>query len=433
VSPRAYVTLLRTPGVTRLAAAFLALGIGNTMTPVAFVLFARAATGSFASASLVLAASTAGGLVLGPARGRLIDRVGARRAVLRLAVPDVATDVAFIVGGHAHAAAGLLVALGFISGAVTAPVVAAVRSTWSQSLTDEATRQAGYALMTMLQETSFIGGPLLAGALIGVWSVTAAVIGTTVLSFAGAVGFVVSDDPGDAADPSAAGPGGGGRGRQDRPPGARRHAGRLPALAGRGIRTVLACSAGFGLSFGLLDVAFPAFARDHGSAAGAGVLLSAFAVGSFAGGFLYGLRSRAGPSGPRYPWLCLLAALGLAPLILEPGLAAMAALAAVSGLCFAPVSTAQFAVVDEVAAPDRRAESFTWLSTVYGTGLAAGAAVCGQLIVDSGIRAALIAACLATLAAGLVATARAASLRDSADGQGSADGMTEGASPSSPR
>ena len=401
MSPRAYVTLLRTPGVTRLAAAFLALGIGNTMTPVAFVLFAREATGSFASASLVLAASTAGGLVFGPARGRLIDRVGARRAVLRLAVPDVATDIAFILGGHAHVAAGLLVALGFVSGAATAPVVAAVRSMWSRSLADEATRQAGYALMTMLQETSFIGGPLLAGVLISLWSVTASVIGTTVLSFAGAVGFVVSDDSGDAGEP-----------------GARRHAGRLPALAGRGIRTVLACSAGFGLSFGLLDVAFPAFAREHGSSAGAGVLLSAFAAGSFVGGFLYGLRSRAGPSGPRYPWLCLLAALGMAPLILEPGLAAMAVLAAVSGLCYAPVSTAQLAVVDEVAPPDRKAESFTWLSTIYGTGLAAGAAVCGQFIEGSGIRAALSAACLATLAAGLLAGARAASLRDGRAGHG---------------
>jgi MFS family permease len=397
VSPRAYVALLRTPGVPRLAGAFLALGIGNTMTPVAFVLFARAATGSFASASLVLAASTAGGLGFGPARGRLIDRVGARTAVLWLAVPDVVTDVAFILGGHARLGAGVLVALGFVSGAVTAPVVAAVRSMWSRSLTDEATRQAGYALMTMLQETSFITGPLLAGALIGLWSATAAVVGTTVLAFAGAVGFVASPDAGSGAAGGSARP---------------KHASRLPALAGGGIRTVLACSAAFGLSFGLLDVAFPAFARVHGWTAGAGVLLSAFAVGSFIGGFLYGLRSGAGPSGPRYPWLCLLAALGMAPLILEPGLAAMVALAAVSGLCFAPVSTAQLAVVDEVA-PAGKAEAFTWLSTLYGTGLAVGAAVCGQLIEGAGIRAALIVACLATLTAGLVATARMGTLRDS--------------------
>jgi MFS family permease len=393
VSPAAYVAVLRTRGVARLAGAFLTLGIGNTMTPVAFVLFARATTGSFASASLVLAASTAGGLIFGPARGQLIDRVGARASVLWLAVPDVVTDVAFIVGGHAHAGAGLLVALGFVSGAVTAPVVAAVRSLWSRMLGDD-TRQAGFALMSMLQEASFITGPLLAGALIGLWSATAEVVGTTVLSTAGAIVFVASADRQRTGAPAP-----------------RLRSRRLAALAGSGMRTVLACSVAFGLSFGLLDVAFPAFARAHGSTASAGVLLSAFAVGSLVAGFLYGILAPAGVSGTRYPWLCLLAALGVAPLILEPGLVAMVALSVLSGLCYAPVSTAQLAVVDEVAPADRKAEAFTWLGTAYGTGLAAGAAVCGQLIESSGIRAALIAACLATLAAGVVATARAATLR----------------------
>lgn len=125
-------------------------------------------------------------------------------------------------------------------------------------------------------------------------------------------------------------------------------------------------------------MAFPAFARAHGSTAAAGILLSAA---------------------------------GLAPLIIEPGLAAMAALAVLSGLCYAPVTTAQLAVIDEVAPADRRAEAFTWLGTMYGTGLAIGAAVAGQLIQHSSIRVALAAACAATLTAGLVATARAATLR----------------------
>ncbi len=59
----AYGQLLRLPGVPRMAASALVLGIAGTMAPVSFVLFAHRATGSFASASLVLAASTAGGLL----------------------------------------------------------------------------------------------------------------------------------------------------------------------------------------------------------------------------------------------------------------------------------------------------------------------------------------------------------------------------------
>ena len=127
---------------------------------------------------------------------------------------------------------------------------------------------------------------VLAAVLIGLWSATAAMVGTTVLSAVGAIVFVTSA----------------GR-EQDVGAGRRPSANRLPVLAGAGIRTVVACSAGFGLTFGLLDVAFPAFARAHGSTASAGILLSAFAAGSLGGGFIYGLRGRAGETGRRYPWL----------------------------------------------------------------------------------------------------------------------------------
>jgi MFS family permease len=388
----AYTKLFRSRGVPRLATAFLALGVASTMTPVAFVLFARAITGSFAMASLVLAASTAGGLLFGPARGRLVDRLGARDAVLRLAIPDIATDIAFIAGGHAHAGAAILVVLAFVAGAVSAPASAALRSAWSETLKQSDSRQAGYALMTMMQETNYIAGPLLAGALIALWSTTAAVAATAVLSFIGAVAF------------------GTGQERIKREPKPAK-AGRLPALAGGGIRTAVGTSAAFGLTFGILDVAFPAFARTHGSAATAGVLLSAFAVGSWIGGFLYGLRTRERSAGQQYPALCLLAGIGLAPLILTPSLLAMVPLAALSGLCFAPITTCQMAVIDEVAQPEHKAEAFTWLGTLYGTGLAVGAAASGQLITSIGARAAIAAACGATLLTSLVTSARASTLR----------------------
>lgn len=393
----AYSKLLRSPGVPRLAASFLALGVANTMTPVTFVLFARFATGSFATASLVLAASTAGGLLFGPARGRLVDRLGARSAVLRLAVPDIATDIAFIAGGHARVGSALLIALAFVAGAVSAPASAALRSAWSELLRDSESRQAGFAVMTMMQETTFIAGPLVAGAVIALWSTTAAVATTAGLSFVGAVTF------GTAQKATK---------REPRPAAAER----LPALAGGGIRTVVATSATFGLTFGILDVAFPAFARAHGAAATAGLLLSALAVGSWIGGFLYGLHPRARSAGQRYPGLCLLAGVGLAPLILTPSLPAMVALAALSGLCFAPITTCQMAVIDEVTQPGHEAEAFTWLGTLYGAGLALGAAVSGQLIASIGPRAALTAACAATLLAWLLTSARAATLRPASTG-----------------
>lgn len=387
-----YLRLVRTGGVPRLAVAFLALGIASTMTPVAFVLFARAATGSFASASLVLGALTAGGLVFAPARGRLVDRAGASRAVIAVALPDVLTDAGFIIAGQARVGAAALVLLGFISGAVTAPASVALRAVWSETLPEGQSKHVGYALLTVMQETTYIAGPLLAGGLIALWSATVAVAVMAVLSLVGALAFATT-------------------------PTARAHApapktpGRLRALSGSGMRTVLAGATLFGLTFGALDVTFPAFAHAHGSAAFAGVLLSGFAAGSLLGGLLYGLRPPNRTAGQLYPLLCLLAAAGLAPLILTPSLDVMLGLAALSGLCFAPITTSQIAVIDDVAQPEHKSEAFSWLGTLYGTGLALGAVLAGQLITAVSLRAAIAAACAATTATWIISTARASSLR----------------------
>lgn len=374
----------------QLAVSFLALGIAGTMTPVAFVLFAHAATGSFATASLVLAGATAGSLMFGPLRGRLVDRVGSREAVLLVLLPDLATDAAFILAGHAHAAAAPLIGLAFLSGAVSAPAGPALRSVFSEALEGERSRRAGYALMALLMETNFIAGPLLAGVILALSSPTAAVAATAVFSLAGSVTFATVV-------------------KAHRAP-ARASSRRVPVLAGAGMRTVVGTAAAFGLTFGLLDVAFPVFARTHGSAAAAGVLLSAFAIGGWIGGFLYGTRSSARTAGRRYPPLCLLGALGLAPLILTPALPAMAALATLSGVCFAPITNCQLSVIDEVAKPEHKAEAFSWLGSLYGAGLAIGAALAGQIIVAAGIRVALAGACAASLLAWLTASLRASTL-----------------------
>ena len=391
----AYGQLLRLPGVSRMAGSALVLGIAGTMAPVSFVLFAHRATGSFATASLVLAASTAGGLLAAPFRGRLIDRIGPSAAILRLALPSAATDVVFILVGHSRAAAPVLVAVAFVAGAIIAPSTAAVRSVWSELLAGSELRQAGYALIGMLQEVAFVAGPLVAGGLIALWSTTAAVAAAAVLSFVGGIAFATA--PATRA-----------RAAQGRRPHER-------LATTPGMLTVLMSAAAFGTTFGALDVAFPAFARDHGSAAAAGALLAALAAGIGTGSFLTGLRPPARSAGRRYAPLCGLAALGLLPLTTTPGLAAMAALAALAGLCFAPATTTQIGVLDEVAPPERPAEAFAWLAILYGAGSAAGATLGGQLIEASGPRAAIIAACAATATAWAVTTARAPTLNCEAE------------------
>lgn len=390
----AYLRLLRTPGAARLAVFSTGVAVAGTMAPVSFVLFARQATGSFVTASLVLAAFTAGRLLIAPMRGRAVDRKGPAAVLRRVVFPAAVTDVAFILAGRAHTAGALLVALGLLSGCFTAPVGTAVRSAWAHLLPDGPGRRTGFALMSVLGELSFFTGPLLAGALIAFGSPTLAVASAAALGAVGSLALATA--PAIRAVPAKESP----------------NAARLAALDGGAIRYVVGTAGLFGFTFGTLDVAWPAFAHSHGSSATAGVFLSLFAVGAGIGGLLYGARRHTRPAISTYPALCLLSAAGLAPLIAAHSLAAMAALALLSGLCFAPITTAQVAAVDEVAVAAHRAEAYTWLGTVYAVGASAGAASAGELINASGEQAAFIAACAATAAAAMLAALKRHALND---------------------
>jgi len=146
----------------------------------------------------------------------------------------------------------------------------------------------------MLQEVAFVAGPLVAGAVIGRWSTTAAVAVSAGLTLVGGIAFATS---------AAAR----GRAAQRRQP-----------------------RSGLATTSGMLTV-----------------LMSA---------------------------------------------AAMLALAVIAGLCLAPVTTTQIAVLDQVAPRERPAEAFSWLAILYGAGSAAGAALGGQLVSADGPRAAIVAA-----------------------------------------
>ena len=95
--------------------------------------------------------------------------------------------------------------------------------------------------------------------------------------------------------------------------------------------------------------------------------------------------------------------------MLTPPIGAAVALAALAGLCFAPITVCQNAAINEVAADASKAEAFSWLATAYGTGAAAGAVLAGQLTDASHVRAVFATACAATALSWLFAAVR---LRD---------------------
>jgi hypothetical protein len=110
---------------------------------------------------------------------RLLRTRDARRlaaSFVVLAMAGTMTPVAFVL---------------FVQGATGSFAAASLAlAGYTVALGDD--RQAAYALMTVMLESTYIAGPVLAGILIAAWSATAAVATIAALSLTGAVAFAAS-------------------------------------------------------------------------------------------------------------------------------------------------------------------------------------------------------------------------------------------------
>jgi predicted MFS family arabinose efflux permease len=123
-----------------------------------------------------------------------------------------------------------------------------------------------------------------------------------------------------------------------------------------------------------------AYADGHGDSLISSYLLSALGAGALLGGVLYGARNWPGRPERRLRVLVAALAAGYLPLVLVPGVAAMTALAGLSGLFLAPALACSFVVVDRHAPSGTVTEAFSWLVTTFGVGAAAGTAVVGPVL-----------------------------------------------------
>ena len=161
------------------------------------------------------------------------------------------------------------------------------------------------------------------------------------------------------------------------------------------MRTLMYSIVPTGISFGVFEVAMPAFAVEQGHAASlAGILLSAMAVGSLLGGLWYGARHWSGPIVSRYIGLHILFTVGLLPLLVASSMGSMTVLMLIAGVFLAPSAAAGYLIVDHIAPPGTVTEATTWVMTANVAGGALGAAVGGIVVQEMSVRAALVVACV---------------------------------------
>jgi predicted MFS family arabinose efflux permease len=175
---------------------------------------------------------------------------------------------------------------------------------------------------------------------------------------------------------------------------------RAGPLRARGIRALLLVEVAFGVSLGAMEISITAFATHEGSSSMAGVLIAFQAAASLAAGLWYGSRHHESPPGERYPRICLLLAVGMAPLLLATSIPEAIPLMIVSGFALAPSGTVLYALIDELAPAGTATEAFTWMVTAISSGVAGGSALGGALVTGGHAQRGLVAT---VVAAGLAA------------------------------
>ncbi|GAB2832612.1 MFS transporter [Actinocorallia aurea] len=381
----------RTPFVASCAAR-----MSYAVLPLALILLVRDATGSYGAAGLVSGALSATLTVFAPMRARLLDRAGARRGLIRLAVPYVLGLCAVVGLALAGAATGALVAAAAVTGAFAPPLGPAMRVLWARILRDRpGLLQAAYALDSVAEEAVFTAGPLGAAALLAAGGPVWAMAAVAVLITAGAAGFVTAKATARTRDTEP---------RQEKAP--------VRPLSMSGLRTLVLSFAGVGLAIGVLDVALPYLADRTGAAEASGVLFALLSAGSALGGLWYGRRAWKSPLAVRFTRLLAVFALAFAPLTLAPGPVATGAIVFAMGLALAPLFISAYLLVAALteASGASPTEANTWVSTANNGGVAAGAALSGMLLDPFGASAAFALAFTGVAALAMVAAARRATL-----------------------
>lgn len=355
----------------------------------------------YAAAGAAAAVMTIGIAVGAPWRGRRVDTVGLRRAL----IPSVVSETV-IWSIVPHVGYELLLPLVFVGGLLTLPIFSVVRQSLG-ILAGGEQRRTAFALDAISTELVFMIGPA-AGAVIATAGYSA--LGLTVVGVATSLSglFLMwinpptrSADPG--AEPDAAFEAGQQEGAESALVAAAPHvqeaAAELAPLAAAeqrrqdrlglrhrvvhnfawftaGVAAVFAVAAGAGMVLSGTDVGIVAALQTGGHEAEIGIVFLFWCAASVLGGLVYGAMHR-----PVSPVLLLL---GMSALTLPMAFAqdtwTLALLSLLPGLLCAPVLSAASEKVAALVEEGRRGEAMGWYGSALTGGVALGAPLAGLFI-----------------------------------------------------
>jgi len=268
----------------------------------------------------------------------------------------------------------LLITLAGLSAIGLPPWGAVLRAMWPRMLGDESLVTTAFALDAALVEFVFIAGPLLVALVLVFADAQIALLISAALVLVGTFAVI-----GNSAIRSWI-------------PEQRHGRGFLGPLRSPGLLTIALASVPLGVSFGSIEIALPAFARHAGEAGQAGVLISAWGLGSAAGALVYGALPSRRPLQDR--WLSFTFVLTVASLLplAATSIPVMIALVVPCGAFIAPALASGSQLMGILAPPGMATEAYAWGPTSLVVGIAVGNALAGALVQAAGWRWAVVAA-----------------------------------------
>jgi predicted MFS family arabinose efflux permease len=362
VSLTPYRRVLSRPGVLRLLLFATLARVPVTAAGVVLTLHVVTTLRlGYAAAGLVAAAATVGMAIGAPWRGRTVDRVGLRRAL----VPSIVAE-AVVWGSAPFVGYRPLLVVAFAGGVLGLPIFTVARQSLSVLVAEEQRRSA-YSLDSIGVELSFMAGPALGVLIATQLSTTVALLAVGTCTVVAGLALFAFNPPTrshELAETAKAGHAGGPA------------SSRLRTWFSPGLAAVLGAAVAAAMVLAGTDVGVVAVLRQHAAVALTGVIFAFWGLGSMLGAIVYGSMRR--PISP----LVLLG--GLALLTIPVGLAAdpwvLAALILPAGALCAPVITA---TAEQVAqrVPERvRGEAMGWHGSALTVGTALGAPLAGSAI-----------------------------------------------------
>lgn len=382
-----YRTILSQPGSMAFSATGWFARLPISMVGLGLVLLVSSSTGSYALAGSVSAASVVASAVTAPFQARLVERRGQHVMLPILAGVNAATLGGLVVAIHAEVPTPVPQLLAAVVGASSPLVGSYVRARWTHRLEGRPELQTAFALEALLDEVVFMVGPPLVTVLATTVSPVAGLLTAMVAGLAGSLMLAAQRRTQPPVHAHRAGPG------------------TKPALGWATLGPVVVACAGLGVLFGSAEVVVVAVASEAGHRSASGLLLAGWATGSMLSALITGAMRLRMPPMNRFRIGAAVMAATMLPLPFISQLGILGPVLFLAGFAISPTLVASIALVQRTVPPSRLTEGMAWTTTGMAAGVAAGAAVAGQVIDAAGGRAGFYVPLAAGLLTALVAFA----------------------------